>query len=168
MSATMARQGGRVQLEQSDMRLALIMATMAKGGFSRTAIVETQQLTKKPRVEVREENKRDVEFRGHNLVKAAIERHPAMFRENQTDGYLHCQNGTTKNPQTCWSRKGKGAPPPRWASPWPESPSVTSDDDQSSETEGMPPGYVYIHTPLPNARFLPRIACTIKISFQIC
>jgi hypothetical protein len=35
MSATMARQGGRVQLEQSDMRLALIMAKMAKEGFSR-------------------------------------------------------------------------------------------------------------------------------------
>jgi hypothetical protein len=29
MSATMARQGGRVQLEQSDMRLALNMAKMA-------------------------------------------------------------------------------------------------------------------------------------------
>jgi hypothetical protein len=33
MSATMARQGGRVQLEQSDMRLALNMAKMAKEGF---------------------------------------------------------------------------------------------------------------------------------------
>jgi len=43
MSATMARQGGWVQLEQSDMRLALNMAKMAKGGFSRTAIEETQQ-----------------------------------------------------------------------------------------------------------------------------
>ena len=30
MSATMARQGGRVQLEQSDMRLNLNMAKMAK------------------------------------------------------------------------------------------------------------------------------------------
>jgi len=33
MSATMARQGGRVQLEQSDLRLALNMAKMAKEGF---------------------------------------------------------------------------------------------------------------------------------------
>jgi len=33
MSATMARQGGRVQLEQSDMRLAWNMAKTAKGGF---------------------------------------------------------------------------------------------------------------------------------------
>ena len=39
MAATMARQGGRVQPEQSDMRLALNMAKIAKGGFSRTASV---------------------------------------------------------------------------------------------------------------------------------
>ena len=65
MSATMARQGGRVQLEQSDMRLALNMAKMAKEGFSRAAIEETKYLIKKPRAEVREEKKRGVEFPGH-------------------------------------------------------------------------------------------------------
>jgi hypothetical protein len=48
MSATMARQGGDVQLEQSDMRLALNMAKMAKGGFSRAAVEEMQYLIKKP------------------------------------------------------------------------------------------------------------------------
>jgi hypothetical protein len=42
MPATMARQGGQVQLKQSDMHLALNMAKMAKGGFSRAAIEETQ------------------------------------------------------------------------------------------------------------------------------
>ena len=82
----MARQGGRVQLEQSDMRLALNMAKMAKGGISRAAIEETQQLIKKPRAEVREEKKQGVEFPGHNKVKAAIQRHPAMLRQNQTSG----------------------------------------------------------------------------------
>ena len=96
MSATMARQGGQVQLEQSDMRLALNMANIAKGGFSRAAIEEMQQLIKKPRAEVREEKKRSVEFPGHNNVKAAIERHPAKVRENQTDGCIPCQNGTAK------------------------------------------------------------------------
>jgi len=90
MSATMARQGGRVQLEQSDMRLALNMAKMAKGGFRCTAIEETQQLIKKPRAEVREEKTQGVECPGHNKVKAVIERHPAMVRENQTDGCLPC------------------------------------------------------------------------------
>jgi len=44
MSATMARQGGRVQLEQSDMPLALYMAKMAKVRFSHTIKEETQQL----------------------------------------------------------------------------------------------------------------------------
>ena len=112
MSATMARQGGRVQLEQSDMRLALNMAKMAKGGFSRAAVEETQYLIKKPLAEVREEKKRGVEFPGHNKVKAAIARHPAMLRQNQTPGCLPCQNGTAKNPQTRWRRKGTGAPPP--------------------------------------------------------
>jgi hypothetical protein len=52
MYATMARQGGRVQLEQSDMRLALNMAKIAKGGISHAAIEETQQLNKKPHAEV--------------------------------------------------------------------------------------------------------------------
>jgi len=42
MSATMARQGGWVQLEQSNMRLVLNMAKMAKGGILRAAIEETQ------------------------------------------------------------------------------------------------------------------------------
>ena len=34
----MARQGGQVQLEQSDMCLALNMDKMAKGGFLRAAM----------------------------------------------------------------------------------------------------------------------------------
>jgi hypothetical protein len=164
----MATQGGRVQLEQSDMRLALNMAKMAKGGISRAAIEETQQLIKKPRAEVQEENKRGVEFPGHNKVKAAIERHPAKVRENQTDRCLPCQNGTAKNPETRWRRKDNGAPPPRRAPPRPESPPVPADDEKRFETAGMPPAYVNMHTALPNARFFPRIACAIKILFQIC
>jgi len=52
MSATMARQGGPVQLEQSDMHFALNMAKTAKGGFSRAAVEETQQLIKKAHAEV--------------------------------------------------------------------------------------------------------------------
>jgi len=48
MSATMARQGGQVQLEQSDMRLALNMAKMAKEEFSWAGIKEKKFLIKKP------------------------------------------------------------------------------------------------------------------------
>jgi len=88
MSAAMARQGGWVQLEQSDMRLTLNMAKTAKGGCLRAAIEETQHLIKTPRAEVWEEKKQGIEFSGHRTVKAAIERHPAMVYEHQTDGCL--------------------------------------------------------------------------------
>jgi len=104
MSETMARQGGRVQLEQSDMRQVLNMATMATEGFSHAAIEEMKYLIKKPCAEVREEKNQGVEFPGHNKVKAAIQRHPAMLRQNQTSGCIPCQNGTAKNPQTRWRR----------------------------------------------------------------
>ena len=52
MSATMAGQRGRVQLEHSDMRLALDMAKMANEGFSRAAIEQKIYLIQKPRAEV--------------------------------------------------------------------------------------------------------------------
>jgi len=78
MFATMAWQEGQVQLKQSDMHLALNMAKMAKGGFSRRAIEEMQQIIKKHHAEVREEKKRGVQYPGHKNVNAAIKRHPAM------------------------------------------------------------------------------------------
>jgi hypothetical protein len=112
MSATMARQRGRVQLEQSDMRLALNMAKMVKEGFSRAAIEETKYLMKKPRAVVRQEKMRCVEFPGHKEVKAAIQRHLAMLRQNQRSVCLPWHNGTAKNPQTRWRHKGTDAPPP--------------------------------------------------------
>jgi len=112
MSATMARQGGRVQLEHSDMHLALNMANMAKGGYSHAATEEMQYLIKKPRAEVQEEKKWGVEFPGHKMVKAAIEKHEAMLRQNHTASCLPCQNRTAKNPETRWKCKGTGVPPP--------------------------------------------------------
>jgi len=169
MFATMARQGGRVQLEQSDMRQALNMAKMAKGGFSRAAIEETQFLIEKPRVEVWEEMKRGVGFPGDKNVQAAMEWHPSMIWENQTDGCLPCQNGTAQNLQTRWRRKGTGAPPPeRLRQPTPEpmphppeTPPVPPSNNEAahlSEMDGVPPRYVYIHTPLPIAEFFNRDA----------
>jgi hypothetical protein len=101
----MARQGGRVQREQSDMGLALDMAKMAKGGFSHVTIEETQDLIKEPRTEVRKEKSRVVEYPGHNKVKAAIERYPAMLCQNEMPRCLACQNGTPNNPQTRWRRR---------------------------------------------------------------
>ena len=72
MSATMARQGGRVQLEQSNMRVRFNMAKMAKGGFSCTPMEQTHFLIIKPHTKVQEEQIPGVELPGHNKVKAAI------------------------------------------------------------------------------------------------
>jgi hypothetical protein len=55
MTATMARQTDRIQLEHSVIRLALNMAKMAKGRFSRAAKEETQCLIKNPGTRVQEE-----------------------------------------------------------------------------------------------------------------
>jgi hypothetical protein len=104
MSATMARQGDRIQLEQSNMRLPLDMARTAQGGLSCAALEETKQLIKIPRTEVREEKKSGVQIPGHNKVKAAIARHQAKVRKNQTDGCHSCQSSTAKNPQI-WCRR---------------------------------------------------------------
>jgi len=161
----MARQGGRVQLEQSDMRLALNMAKMAKEGFSCAALEETKYHIKRPRNEVPDETKRGVVLPGHKKVKAAIQRHPAMLRHNQTPGCPPCQNITAKNPQTCWRRKGTGPPPParrrvRTPEPTPPPPGTppaptgNTSGAQTSEIVNLPAGYTYSHTALPGAEIL--------------
>jgi hypothetical protein len=57
MSATKARQGGCVQLKQSDMPLDLKITTLAKGGFSIATVEETQYLVMEPCAKVQEEMK---------------------------------------------------------------------------------------------------------------
>jgi len=105
-----------------------------------------------------------VDFPGYKYVKAAMERHPAMLWENQTDGCLPCQNGTAQNPQTRWRCKGTGAPPrerlskpKREPTPHPPTPPrVPPGNNEAahvSEIEGVPPRYVYIHTPFLSAQF---------------
>ena len=164
MSATMARQGGRVQLEQSNMRLALNMGKMAKEGFSRATIDETKYLTKKPPGKVWEEKKRGVEFPGHKKVKAAIQRHPAMLRHNHTSGCLPWQNGTATNAQTRWRRKETGAPPrarrrvrtrepTRRLTGTPPAPTGNPSGAQLSEIVNLPAGYRYSDRALPSAEF---------------
>jgi hypothetical protein len=108
----MARRGGRVQLQQSDMRLGLNMAKLAKEGFSRAPMEATKYLIMTPCTEVREEKTLGVVFPGHKMVKASIQRHPAMLRPNQTSFCVPCQNGPAKNPQIRWRCKATGAPPP--------------------------------------------------------
>jgi len=163
MSANMAKQGGRIQLEQSNKHLALNMAKIGNRGFSRTGTEELQHLINRLQVDVREERKRGVEFPGHRYVKATIEWHPAMVHENQMDGCLPCQNGTPKNAQTCCRPKGAGAPPPdrlrqvtsEPTPPPPRMPPAPSGDivaAHGSQIKGVPSGYAYIHTPLPSTQ----------------
>jgi hypothetical protein len=91
MSATLARRGGQVHLEQSDMRLVLNLGKMGKEGFARTAIEDSKYLIKKPHAEVREKKTRRFDFPGHKQVKGVIQSHPAMLRHNQMSGGLPCQ-----------------------------------------------------------------------------
>jgi hypothetical protein len=164
MSVTMTTQGDWVQLQQSDMRLALNMAKMAKEAISHAAIEETKYLILIPRAQVRAEMKLRVEFPGHNKVKALIQRHPAMLCHNQTSGCLACQNGTTSNPQTRWRHKGTGAPPPtrrrvKIAEPTPPPPVTppapigNASGSQPADIVYFPAGYMYSHTTLPCAEF---------------
>jgi hypothetical protein len=160
----MARQGGQVQLERSDMRLALNMAELAKECFSCAAIEEMKYILKKSCAEVREGNEQGVKFPGHKQVKAAIQRHPAMLRQNHTSGCLPCLYGTSKRLQTRWRRKGTGAPllarrreqileltsPPPSTPP---TPTRNTSVAQPAEIINFPAGYTYSHTALPGPGF---------------
>jgi len=108
--------------------------------------------------------KRAVEFPGHRNVTAAMERHPAMLQEHQTDGCPPSQNGTAQNLQIHWRHKSTGAPPPdQLRQPTPELmagppeiplvPPINNKVAHILEIEGVPRGYVYINTPLPSAQF---------------
>jgi len=161
MSATMARQGGRVLLEQSDMRLAMNMARMAKDGVLCDAIKEMKYLMTKPRAEVREEKKGGVEVPGLKQVKATLDRHLAMLRHNLTSGCLPFQSGTAKNPQTGWRPKWTGASPPaRQGQPTPPLPGTppapTGNKSAAlhSEIVILLARYAYSYTALPLAEFL--------------
>lgn len=112
MLATVTWQGDGVQLEQSDMGLALNVAKIAKVGFPHTTIKETQDQIKIPHVDVKESRKQGVQFVGHRNLKDGFERHPAMCCENQTCGCLHCHNCTTPHGQICWRYNGLIVPPP--------------------------------------------------------
>jgi hypothetical protein len=112
MSATKARQKGRVQLEQSDMCLAMNMAKMAKEGLSLATIEEMKYMIKTPRIDAQEQKKGEVVFRGHTTVKDAIERHLAILCHNQVSSCHPCQSRTAMNPQTRCRQTGIDPCPP--------------------------------------------------------
>jgi len=91
-----------------------------------------------------------------------------MVYQNYKDGCLPSQNGTAKNLQTRWWRKGSCAPqpepaarPPRTPPPpgttpapgTPHAPPGVSDGQERYGMEGMPSRFVYLDSPLPNTEF---------------
>jgi hypothetical protein len=72
-----------------------------------------------------------------------------MVCYDQPEGYPPCQNGTPENQPTHWRHKDTGAPSPDHAPP---APATDTDGYECSKSNGIPPGYVYIHTSLPNAQ----------------
>jgi len=164
MSCTMARQGDRVQLEPSDMRLALNLAKFAKGGLSLATIEETQYLIKKRCVKFREEKMRSVQFPWHEKLKAAIQRHLTMFRQYHMPGCFSCHNCTARYPQTRWRCKETGVPPPNQhgqqtpqpTPPLPGTPPASTRNTFSAqcfEIINLPARYAYSHQSLPCAEF---------------
>jgi hypothetical protein len=138
------------------MRLALNMTKMAKEGFLRAAIEEAKYLIETPHSNVQEEKQRGVQFPWHKKMKAAIQRHPAMLRQNEMSGCLSCQNVNAKNPQTHWTRKATSAPPPAQlreripeaTPPVPGTPPATTGNTsgaRSSVIVNLPAGYTYSH-----------------------
>jgi len=115
MSATITRQGSRLQLEQFDMRLRLNIATEAKGEYLHGILEEWQYLINKPHGKVYWEKKWEVEIPGNKQGKVGMKRKPAMVHKNQTAGWLPCPNSTARISQTCWRHKDMGAPPPELA-----------------------------------------------------
>ena len=89
---------------------------------------------------------------------AAMESHPSVVCEKQTDACLPCLTGMAKIPQTHWWCKGTGAPPPdRHRPPTPQLTPPTqpghNEGVQAWQIERVPPRYLYIHTSLSNAQF---------------
>jgi hypothetical protein len=93
----MCKQAGRVQLEQSDLRLA---KEKYEKGLTPANVNETLEIIRKP---LCEEKRRGVEFEGHKS-KAVMKVHPAMNKRKLPPGCLPCQNGIARNPETRWKR----------------------------------------------------------------
>jgi hypothetical protein len=84
----MSWQGGRVELKQSNMCLALNMLKIAKARFLLPDKKETQDGTKQSSAELQEEKKTGVEFPWNGIVKAAIKRHLAITSSKQQSRIL--------------------------------------------------------------------------------
>jgi len=73
------------------MRQAFNMANIAQESFLSAAIEETKYLIDNPGAKVREEKKPGIEFPEHSMMKAVIERHPAMLRQTKYSAAFHAK-----------------------------------------------------------------------------
>jgi hypothetical protein len=112
MSAMGAWQGGRVQLEQSNMCIAFSMAIIATRRFTWAAIVETQYKIIQPWAEIQVESNWGWQCDGQNNMKETIVRHPAIHQESQMAGGNPMHNTSALIPQSHWRGEGIGAPAP--------------------------------------------------------
>ena len=98
-------------------------------------------------------------------MKAAIARQVAVVHKNHTDGCLPSHNFTADSSPASWRNAGTGAPAPdqcRQRRPGlmphlPRTPPASPGRNEGaygSQIEGVPPGYVYILTPLPSNEFV--------------
>ena len=98
-------------------------------------------------------------------MKTEMIRHLAMLRKNETDSHHPCQSGTALNHQSCCMHKDISAWPPDRLSrltldPTPCPPRtppvrfVHNDGAHISDINGVPPGYLCIHAPLPCTQFV--------------
>jgi hypothetical protein len=97
MSITMARHGGQILLDQSDMRLSLNMAKLAQDRNLHSTIEEARYLIEKAHTEASDETMCGVMFCGLTKVNAVMERHCDMLLQNHMEGCHSCQLCTANN-----------------------------------------------------------------------
>jgi len=106
------------------------------------------------------------QYSENRTIYIVIASYPVIVCKYQMDSCLCCQLDSANIPLTCWRRKGPGVPPlvelrqsrPELMPPLPGTPAVPPKSSgenvcvQHSQIHGMPPGYLYILTPLSYTR----------------
>jgi len=144
---------------------------MVTNGMLPAAKEEMKYFIQKPPTDVRTDKKQGVEFPGHNVLKAAIQRHPPMLSQNHMSGCLPSSNATTKISQTQWRCNGTDTPRPdrqgvHTAEPTPPQPGERC--SSTSVTSGPPrpqivnlqARYMHLHKAGPFEEFFDRDAVT--------
>ena len=103
-TADLARQAGRVTIEQTDMRLVRNHQRKNIEGLTPENLNEIVKIIRKPRAETRAEKALGLRFEGERSVKYSQDPHPANVVANEPPGCLICQDGIARNPETCWTR----------------------------------------------------------------